>query len=231
MFDDQINFLTYMCANVTYGYGVEGTELKNTISRCATRAYQDLKRRVPYSKNFAESNLPENKAFREKKDLFKQNVIDIIVSCIMVDGSLVDEENICPRDIIAKVYGEGNSQYADLFKSKFTLGLSQKWVNMTLKYLWAVGVIQYGESLDVPVDSYVIKAATSKVEKNKTMGLGIDYSTYKKNSKSSWSSWDDFAEYEKFQEEIAHLAMENMGLTKICWENSAWIEEAKKRRK
>ena len=55
-------------------------------------------------------------------------------------------------------YGDGNKVF---LKARFTYGQAQKWVNMTLKYLWLLDMLPNGLSeaeLHVPVDSFILEA-------------------------------------------------------------------------
>lgn len=50
-------------------------------------------------------------------------------------------------------------------EESFTIGQSQKWLNMTLKYLWLLNILLDGlneEYLHIPVDSYIIEAVGAK---------------------------------------------------------------------
>ncbi len=120
----------------------------------------------------------------------------------------------------------------------FTYGIGQKWVNMTMKYVYVVYYIaesceflidfkeeydnlifNHRRSFHVPIDSYIYKAVKDD--------LGI------KPLKSSWSKIPDYATYIDYQEslrkhETFDYDFENAwGYAPIDWEGKAWIEIAK----
>ena len=120
----------------------------------------------------------------------------------------------------------------------FTYGIAQKWVNMTMKYVYVVYyiaescefLIDFKEEFDnlifnhrrsfhVPIDSYIYKAVKDD--------LGI------KPLKSSWSKIPDYATYIDYQESIRKQDIFDYSYERICgytpidWEGKAWIEIAK----
>lgn len=112
----------------------------------------------------------------------------------------------------------------------FTYGNAQKWVNMTMKYLWLLGLLDNTvdcERLYIPIDSFIIDAMWS--DQNVNLPLrpenGDRSKTYAKPSDHvlGWSQWDD-----KMYEDFRSTLPEKYSL---CWENDAWIEQAEKRKK
>lgn len=111
----------------------------------------------------------------------------------------------------------------------FTCGIAQKWVNMTMKYMYILyfyqkkcGVVAsdyqlwYGETVEkylpsfhVPVDSYIIKASKKDFRVVAPWG--------------SWSRMESYPEYFEFQKAIRE-GTKNRGVSPIEWEGSAWIE-------
>jgi len=188
------------------------------IHLAAKKAYGDLKRRVPYVLNATEMERSTSVTLKNMKEDFKSDVYSHLIE--QLRGFEHQDTDLC--ELIRSVSAIGDN-YPGLFKPnhRFTIGLSQKWVNMTLKYLWILGVID-GENLHVPIDSYIIKAATST---DNNLCLGIDYN-YQNNRKSSWSSWDDIDEYSNFQMRIRNEIANRYPFSPIKWENDAWIEIA-----
>ncbi len=96
---------------------------------------------------------------------------------------------------------------------KFTFGQAQKWLNMTLKYLYVLGDHDLDRFLDlfhIPIDKYVIEIAARD--------LNIPC------PKKRWSKWDDYTnEYMRYQ-----LALREriVGVSPFFWELSAWNDEA-----
>ena len=216
--DERLSFLSYVYLKIT------PEDLRNTnnpdivkkiIGQCSYRAYQDLKRRVPYeySSNAVEK-LDENTKteFRKKKEKFLTEIYETINNNLTDDKGMF-KKIINPREIIEDVIIVGKKNQA-VFKNdkNFTVGLAQKWVNMTLKYLWILGVVDAASEaeLEVPIDSYILEELCE-------LGLDVKY--------IKWSTWNDFLKYVEIQEELKKI-ITNEFQTRIAWENEAWIKVA-----
>ena len=194
--------------------------VERIIKKCADKAYTDLQRRMPY--RYSIENMKENldrdgqKEFSALKTEFQNDVYRIILSNLVDEDGMIDSASMNPRKMIEKV-SELKETYKLLFRDGevFTVGLAQKWVNMTLKYLWILGVLddEYEDKLEVPIDSYMIKQIAKKCK--------LDMNHIK------WSSWDDFDEYSKIQDNLYERLL-NDAYTRIGWENECWIEESLK---
>ncbi|WP_294953418.1 hypothetical protein [uncultured Eubacterium sp.] len=132
----------------------------------------------------------------------------------------------------------------------FSYGNAQKWVNMTMKYLYILSEIflEYKNDcvdckkykkiqglykyFQVPVDSFIIESVWNNENvtlplvkenllKNGTRGV------YSSEKVTPWSKWDD-TEYKEFQEHLPKIFKDHQ--TPLDWEHKAWIEIAKKRR-
>ncbi len=111
-----------------------------------------------------------------------------------------------------------------LKSNSFTYGLAQKWVNMTLKYLWLLDRLPEGltaKSLHVPIDSFILE----KLQEENVDEIRKDGDTYKYKGKS-WSQLDDYDVYLDIQTKIGQIAGKTFP---IEWEGSAWMDIAKKR--
>ena len=133
------------------------------------------------------------------------------------------------------------------FKDIFTYGNAQKWINMSLKYIYLLGGIsetyeskficmaktirKYSSELHVPIDSFIIDALWEFKEislpekEDKKANSKADCQIPRGNVKT-WSKWDD-GDYCGIQE----LIREKVTNSPIEWEAYAWIERAKKRRR
>ncbi len=114
-------------------------------------------------------------------------------------------EDICSN--IIKLY---RSRGADM-----TIGQAQKWLNMTMKYLFILDAPGIAEAIyycHVPIDSYIIDAAEKQLEL--------------KRPKLPWSKIDDYEEYADYQREI-RWRLKNVA--PLEWEFRTWINEAKAR--
>ena len=182
------------------------------VKKCVHKSYQDLKRKVPYYYSTAKLKTldkSEQKKYIDMKQNFIEKIEKSIVNSLICNGELNCSE-LNPYDIIENVKKiSDGKEFSGLFKQTFTFGLAQKWVNMTIKYLWILGVFddEYEELIEVPIDSFVI---------SKMKSLGIDVST-------DWSKWDCPEEYLQVQEDLMKK-LNDQAYTRIAWENEAWVD-------
>lgn len=124
--------------------------------------------------------------------------------------------------------------------TKLTYGQAQKWLNMTLKYLWLLrrfgmlpeedGIIagQFGHQFHVPLDSYILRYI-SRQNRTKTSpfslccsnGLDPEVSFQDMWSKfgSTWSRISDMDAYYLLQQKLARAAKD---LAPLEWELIHW---------
>ncbi|WP_455520946.1 hypothetical protein [Parvimonas micra] len=179
--------------------------LKDPIEATSNRAYRDMCRTIKFN-GLSEKN--RLKLRKKVKDDFKTE-IDNLTSKIQGDFDKWHEQ-LCKKII---------DEYK---KSKIQLsyGQAQKWVNMTIKYLYILEVEGYTfdsvfENLHIPIDNYVFDA----VEKE----LGI------KRPVDAWSKLDK-KEYLKYQEDIrGELRKKN--ISPLIWEFENWLKEAQEDKK
>ena len=211
---EKINFLMYAYLRIEPNILIDlnnKENLRNAIHKCLKKAYQDIKRNVPYRNSI--KYIDEMNCEKRKEYCFlKQSYLAEIEQRIL--ERLIDIDNINPRKIIMDILEvQNNEKYAMLFSAnkRFTLGLAQKWVNMTLKYLWIIGVLDDNSAkvLDAPIDSNIIKKISE-------MEINIKV--------RNWSDWDNFEEYIKVQDELQKILLED-NLTRIQWENAQWIKK------
>lgn len=217
-------------------FGFDSSEIiksnPNIQYKCAYRAYLDLARTVKYV--HASSELEKSKsndelgAFKKARDERISDVCDNLAKSIESFTNGFDDfdswhNNECDQiiNMMNKPY-EGDKK---LIKDEFTYGQAQKWINMTLKYLWLLDKLPQGlseESLHVPIDSFILENLQDKVDRISNNG-----DTYKYQGKA-WSAISDPEDYKKLQDIITEIAKEE-GKTPIKWEAYAWMEVAKKR--
>ena len=97
---------------------------------------------------------------------------------------------------------------------EFNLGHAQKWVNMTMKYIYIYGqldVTPVFDYLHVPLDSYVFGAVEND--------LGI------KPPCSAWSKLTNYEQYIRYQKRIRAAVT----APPLRWEFQNWLSEAKRR--
>lgn len=97
-----------------------------------------------------------------------------------------------------------------------TVGLVQKLVNMTLKYLYSIEIFGYGDKLDLKVELENIDCPLDSTILNL---LSCDY-----NGKhyTPWTKLESQYEYDDIQEDILKKAL-NLGLkSKLCYDLKYW---------
>ncbi|PKD26645.1 hypothetical protein RB5AMG_02256 [Ruminococcus bromii] len=218
-------------------------------AKCAKRAYLDLARTVKYS--YSSSELEEMKSkksseedkdkannFIESKNNLIKNICENILPPIETKEGEISFKNSdfddwhkakC-REIINFMNNSIDKSNTKILKKeeKFTIGQAQKWVNMTLKYLWLLNALPTGvkpEYLHVPIDSYIIEIAYDNKNKFEN-ALGL----LEEKPKKSWSMLSDYEKYFEIQEAIREAIKTNTTneTIPIKWESLAWIEVAEK---
>lgn len=97
---------------------------------------------------------------------------------------------------------------------EFNLGHAQKWVNMTMKYIYIHGKLDVApvfNYLHVPLDSYVFGVVENE--------LGI------KPPCSAWSKITSYEQYIRYQQRIRAA----ISVAPLRWEFQNWLSEAKRR--
>lgn len=219
-------------------------------AKCAKRAYLDLARTVKYS--YSSSELEEMKSkksseedkdkannFIDSKNELIKNICENILSSIepkegeisFKNSDFDDWHKAKCEEIKEKMNGNYetvNNSDEKILEESFTIGQAQKWVNMTLKYLWLLNALPTGvkpEYLHVPIDSYIIEIAYDNKNKFEN-ALGL----LEEKPKKSWSKLPEYKKYFKIQEAIRKAIKTNTTneTIPIKWESLAWIEVAEK---
>lgn len=231
-------------------FGIKESDLKPQSKKvpyiCAKRAYLDLARTVKYSYSSSElEEMKSKKSSEEDKDKAnnfidsKNNLIKNICENILPpietkegeisfkNSDFDDWHKAKCEEIINFMNNSIDKSNTNILKKDFTIGQAQKWVNMTLKYLWLLNALPTGvnpEYLHVPIDSYIIKIAYSKKVTFK-YALGLE-----EKREKSWSKLSKYEKYFKIQEAIRKAIKTNTTneTIPIKWESLAWIEVAEK---
>lgn len=215
---------------------------------CAKRAYKDLARTVDfvYSTTRLDNMRKKTALSQDKKNAinFENAKAELIKSVCDDIKKFIDElkcinkkqfddwhsekcESI--KDSMNKAtFIEDGKNDAKLVNNNFTYGQAQKWLNMTLKYLWLLDMLPDGlseDSLHVPIDSFILQALKDSYHVKDITGSG---ETYYYNKTVAWSALND-SEYKELQDEIKKIAKKE-NVSPIVWEGSAWIEVAKSRK-
>lgn len=188
---------------------------------CARAAYNDLARTVKYRLSSSKSN----KTFDEDKKNTIKNICEYIIDRIQQYPCDKNDYNAWHKETCTLIKLNMNNAVADgdhLLSTNFTIGQAQKWLNMTLKYLWLLDKCTTIDSnnLHAPIDSFIIEAVSKHVEDD---DISHDNGTFKYRG-YSWSQLDDYADYMDFQNIIART-----GEPPIEWEYHKWIEIARER--
>ncbi len=220
-------FLTYSYFGMTDNY-------KNDLyTVCIERAYLDMARNIPYK--YSVSKLEKGLKTEVKKtddDIIKEVAQQFIElkDCFRKSLSSYIKDQIrlgdCVRDVIENVKRKANDEYNELFGNEsFYLGLSQKWVNMSYKYLWLFDddKVRNKSDLDIPLDSYILTAIMDDCENR--FGLGIMKDELKD---LKWSKIDKIDDYNQIQKKAKDKIIQKFANfeTVLEWENAAWIEQA-----
>lgn len=136
----------------------------------------------------------------------------------------------------------------------FTYGIAQKWINMTMKYIYLLNKLfdefgdeegrrqfcgNYGKpvsaiakDLHVPLDNYILGAAFEKLGMQgcitKNGQKEPQYYIVLNGEKYAWSRIPNKTIYNCFRIKLENNIKEkNSGVYPIDWENTAWLEQAK----
>lgn len=199
--------------------------LKDPIEAASNRAYRDMCRTLDFEdidendkKNFKKEvkaifkNIMKNKDKNQNiKNIKNQDEFDIWHHRIC--NNIIEKSEKIEK---IKKNNEGKEE-----KIQFTYGQAQKWVNMTIKYLYMLEVEEYSfdnviKWLHIPIDNYIFKAVKDKLK-------------IKKPTKKSWSRWDNYDEYLKYQNDIRERIEKdiNIDVPPLLWEFNNWLEVAK----
>lgn len=230
-------------------FGIKESDLNdqsNIPYICAKRAYLDLARTVRYeyssskleemkSKKSSEEDKDKATNFIDSKNELIKNICKNILSHIEPKEGEISFKNSdfddwhkskC-EEIINLMNNSINKSNTNILKKDFTIGQAQKWVNMTLKYLWLLNALPTGvkpEYLHVPIDSYIIEIAYDNKNKFEN-ALGLE-----DKPPESWSNLPEYKKYSEIQEAIRKAIKTNTTneTIPIKWESLAWIEVAEK---
>jgi len=209
-------------------------ERDKKIRVCINKAYRDMCRTIRYKYTIDEiskANLdPEKNKWKGDKEAFLVNIKNLINTNVEMlndkyDVNIFDEWH---ENLINQMMGNGKNG-KDIFNTDFTLGVghSQKWVNMTLKYMYIMGILPKNikEVMHIPIDSYILNAAKAgkgdKIyDSFDVKGLGIV------SDIKTWSKIDDYKKYLGFQKSVR---TECGNMMPIEWERLAWMAEATRR--
>ena len=221
-------------------FGITPDSDYNTkIEKCIERAYRDLNRTIgfTYSQSVLDKKSDQTiseddrSKYIDAKQRFKSDLIQSIkekVTKLPEEKGFREWHKALCDEIIKKnpvVDGLGISVLTD----SLTYGQAQKWVNMTLKYMWLMGLIEdpnIQKQLCVPIDNYILQQLHGKdvkpfvITKN-----GNQYRVKQENDETAypWSKFPDAGFYYGLDEEIKAIIGDKMPL---AWENEVWLNSS-----
>lgn len=246
-------------------FGITLAELENgnkdtVIMKCAQRAYLDLSRTLEFTNKITTSmNISKQEKVQNEHQDFRDKICTVIKDQILDKLLKSDEMNTSFDDIhkqaCENIIEEAKNSPALSEKKnakepqKFYYGQAQKWLNMTIKYMWLTGLWkdEFGRLLPkihIPVDSFIIEAIWHEDFNEDNKGKIEDYSIeklsvtlpcenkkrqykYASDKVTSWSIWS-YEEYSKFQTSLREWCERN-NICPLLWEGQAWIKIANKR--
>lgn len=172
------------------------------ISAASSRAYRDMSRTIRFNNLLNEDRL----LLREKvTTIFKDEILILRTSEISNQNEFdLWHKNLCNRII---------ETYRDQ-EIKLTYGQAQKWINMTIKYLYVLGYSSFENVFDylhIPVDNYIFEIAMKQ------------YGVIKPNV--AWSKWDDYdCQYLTYKKAIKNKIKD---ISPLRWEFQNWVKAIK----
>ena len=135
------------------------------------------------------------------------------------------------KNILEKIKNPYNNE-----NEGFYYGQAQKWLNMTIKYMWITAkwnekINSKMDVLHVPVDGYIIEGVWNREGWDDVL-KGILVNGKEKKGKFSsdkvipWSKWNE-EQYTEFQKALRAKLKEKT--TPLEWEEQTWIDIAKQR--
>lgn len=238
---ENIDFLCFYLLGVTQADIEDDKKDNDLLLKCANRAYLDLNRTLKFKKVSKEDKDNYNR-LQSQKSRFRKG-ISIIIRDNIADLLRETPKNYDKwhKETCAEVI-EKADEY-DVLQEKLYYGQAQKWVNMTIKYMWITEkwknkLDKFQKDLHVPVDSYILQGVwedeTLKLEDKKAILDSVSNEKGKErlevspkfNDQSvySWSKWD----YEQYKDFQTNLRKKLEG-KQFAWEGKTWIKIAQKR--
>ena len=186
--------------------------LKDPIEAASNRAYRDMCRTLRFGV------LPI-----DTKATTISNLIEAVNVIFKEEIPIINESSIANQEKFDKWHEQLCKNIKVLYNKKgieFTYGQAQKWVNMTIKYLYMLEVEGYTfdsvfEYLHIPIDKYIFEVVEKKLEIKRPV--------------DAWSRWDKYEEYLKYQKDIRERIEKdkNIDVPPLLWEFKNWLEVAK----
>lgn len=177
-------------------------DFSDPIKAASDRAYRDMNRTITFEDN---CNTDKRHFLRKSVTKFLKEKIPSLDTSTFNSPSDYDNWHAKVCEKLIKIYKKQNIS--------LTYGQAQKWLNMTIKYLYLLGEYSFDNVfnyLHVPIDRYIIKIAKDRFN----IGIPAD----------AWSTWD-YDSYINYQEALRKKIENNIAPLK--WEFTAWLESAR----
>ena len=184
-------------------YAVYFGNYEDEFHASANRVYRDMNRTLRF-----------NGLRQEDRDNLRKMTLDVIQRQVdilwhkdIVDQTAYDlwHQNLAER--MVDLYNE--------YDVLFTIGQAQKWINMTMKYLYVFGKPEMKELSSVchvPLDNYIFEIASSDLQIEKP--------------RIPWSRWNDYSnQYMHYQDLLREKLV---GEIPFKWEFRAWLDSARR---
>lgn len=172
----------------------------NPYPACSKRAYRDLCRTLRFNGSHGDK-------YRECIDgLLEERIRALLAGANQTQDKYDHWHRALCTEMVDYYHGQGVG---------FNIGHAQKWVNMTMKYLYihgGVDISQVFSFLHVPLDQYVFTAVEER--------LGL------RRPCAAWSKICDYELYLDFQKKIRAA----VDVEPLRWEFQNWVAEATKRK-
>ena len=218
--NDSIDFLMWSYFNLTLD---DGGKLDRILGTCIGRAYSDATQQGAYNTSIPKDDIDLKKASEDAKTAGGKELMKRILMLLEGKAKAFDvwHEETCGA--VKGAYEKVRRNGAGLFSH----GNAQKWVNMSLKYIYTLywlyqafsseclfcktygsAIEKYAGEFHAPADSFIIEALELK-------GVGV------------WSKWDE-QEYSRYQELLNGTIGPDE--SQLDWEGRNWIKVAKGRK-
>lgn len=222
------------------------------ITWASNKAYLDMNRTMTFRESDSGKTEKEKRAIQEKRNSWRNSVTEVIRNCISEADkySNFDRWHENTYKTIVAIYSDakdengrsilvrrdGNKRTDE--ETTLSVGQAQKWLNMTLKYLWLldrIGLLEedlssfvhkYQLFFHVPLDSYIIRYIKRESKQKRTNdfpesnGLKEEYTIDDVNG-SEWSKINDYKKYLEYQKAIRDDLSESK-MMPLQWELEHW---------
>lgn len=232
--ENAIEFMLYTNFGIDFNDGKTDTILNAAIDK----AYNDATMQGAY--NALKKENTEQIDIRVIKNYFNEQLVILFDKNLNYNDWHSDMCNYLVEAFTGVVLEKHQDQNA------FTYGNAQKWVNMTMKYLYILSEVfhnynekcefdKYYETIQnmykdfqVPVDSYIIESLWNESKIALPIATKKDFrkEEYKDSRTIPWSKWDD-TDYKNFHDTFIKTKED---VAPLEWEHKAWIKIAKQRK-